>query len=539
MHAWWLSLFCLEHVINLAGASLLHQRLARNAEKHTAFRKAKVARGGAEAIPDISVVNAPPRTGISAHTPESPENLKGYNMAQPTPQPAALSGEYCKGGACQYRVAPLTETLPPLVTPTPLLVGGNTLSGHEFCRGMGCVSAMGVPHDSALASFNVNCSHLFNDVGGGLLGSDADRSVPQVHSSFQHVCERRVGPLEAGACPTYANTLVGAVSSKVDKPTVGSTTEVCTDLYVWLISFKQAEIDLKLTSAALPKGSSLLAGDLNRFGTGGVGPDSPRGRKWQQYVMQQGLPKYVQNPPSDIHGKNVVKQSSTQYQIAPGSLDGTVPPVEVSGNLFSYCTNQFSEIMLGFAQTAPATVKLTKSWCAWQASVSSWVDKVQEYGHPDWSHRSCSGMEILVAFALQDRLADHKGGLSSQQVCKEIFLSIDSVHRTEGIVKEAWQSSLRGPPRSGIPSEDDSEMKSLLKETQDHARKIFQKLRGQKAAYESLNAKKMEATAFDLNGAQADVDPTTLLAVSVQRVRQSKRLGTAIGDSLDHWGRGI
>merc|ERR1719238_458223 len=112
---------------------------------------------------------------------------------------------------------------------------------------------------------------------------------------------------------------------------------------------------------------------------------------------------------------------------------------------------------MGFAQTAPETVRMVKGWCSWQASVSSWAGKQQEFGHPEWTHRTCSGMENLVAFALRDNLADHTSGLSAQQVCQQIFLSIHSVHRTEGIIKEAWDSPSRDSPSSTIPAADNAE----------------------------------------------------------------------------------
>merc|ERR1719482_1771428 len=99
----------------------------------------------------------------------------------------------------------------------------------------------------------------------------------------------RVGPLEVGACPGYANTIIGAEAPKIHSTTVGGPVEVCTDTYWFTVAFKQAEIDLKLTKASLPKakGASLLSISLNRFGTGGVGPSSPRGQKWREWVYKR------------------------------------------------------------------------------------------------------------------------------------------------------------------------------------------------------------------------------------------------------------
>lgn len=423
-----------------------------------------------------------------------------------------------------------------------------------------------------------------------------------MHDSFVNACQKKVNPLEAPACPGYANTFVGAESPKVSQTSVGGPVEVCTDAWLWIQNFKQAEIDLKLTLAALPKGNSLLATNLDRLGTGGVGPSSQRGLKWREYAWKhgewptppaspaqlsadgniagafvqldangtadddkkkpipgadapqdtpRGLPKYVQNAPvPDDKLMQNVKQSATKYQILPGSPDGAIPPVEVPGDLFTYCSNQMSEIMMGFAQTSWETVKLTKGWCVWQASVHTWVGKKEEHGHPDWTHRTCTNMQNLLAFALRDQLSDKYSGLSAQQVCKNIFNTINGVHRTNTIiVKEAWAASLRGAPSSGLPAADDSEMKKMLQEAQEQANKIFGALRKQKSAYEALNNNKMDAAAFDPASVKAatppdhpdlpdsgDLDPTALLALSVEHMRQHRSGITSLG-RLSPWGR--
>merc|ERR1719378_1134140 len=109
---------------------------------------------------------------------------------------------------------------------------------------------------------------------------------------------------------------------------------------------------------------------------------------------------------------NTIPQAKSKYQIAPGSPDGSIPPVEIDGDLFTYCSNQFSEIMMGFGQTAKQTVQMTKDWCSWQASVTSWVGQKEEYGHPDWDHRTCSNMESFMAFVLKDDITNFETGWS-------------------------------------------------------------------------------------------------------------------------------
>jgi len=599
MRIQWALFFCLQQATHFTSASLLRRGRSTVAERD-ASRWKPVGAPETQPWPAVGFANAPPQAGLAgAGAPESYANVLDYLVAMITPAPAPLNGVYCRGAACQYRVAPPPPTYPPMgYTPPPLPIGGNALSGREFCRGLTCLGGMGAPGDAKLATFTLNCAHLYNDVLGGMAGTDQSRSVAMVQEGFTSVCKKRVGILEVGACPTYANTFMAAVAVKANDPTVGGVPEICTDTYFWLMQFKQAEIDLKLTAASLPKGNSLLASAFYRFGSGGNGPSSPRGIKWRAYASAhgkwptaparpqqlaedgsfaaallqveqtvtpkpllpgadsdeatpRGLPRYQPAMPCDENAKQVVGDKGTKYQIAPGSPDGAVPPVEVAGDLFMYCSNQFSEIMMGFAQTARETVKMTKSWCAWQAGVASWVGQKQEFGHPDWTHRTCSGMESVVSFALRDDLSDLNGGFSAQQVCKKIFLAIGSVHRTDKLVQDAWGMSLRGAPSSGIPAVDDVEMKRLLAEAQEYANNIFSKMRGQKAAYEDLNNAKMDTAAFDPNSVLAkapppvapdlpdsgDLDPTALLALSVERVKQKGGVAAShMLSQLKPWG---
>lgn len=641
-------LCCLQHAVaHVAKASLLHHsRRGRGtvAERKAEKRRAEQRRAEfallrtsthmmqaqlPDSIPsaqdmDMGVAGSSKvPTPLDAASPESMANVMDYQIAMPTPLPAAFNGEYCRGGACQYRVAP-PPPMPPTpipMLPPPIPIGGNMLTRHEFCRGLSCLGGSGMPGDGKLAAFNLNCVRLYNDIAGGMVGQESSRTVVDAFNSFMNVCKKRVGPLEVGACPAYANTLIGAESPKVNSATVGGAPEVCTDTYWFIVGFKAAEIDLKLTKAALPKRSSLLSTNSaqyawSRLGSGGNGPGSARGQRWRAWAYKRGrywaqpakpmqlgpdgsivseyeiallqtaeeagcqsdgkgpakpkppipgadsdadtprgLPKYSQNPsPCKIKDQFSVPQSNTKYQIAPGSPDGLVPPTEVDGDLFTYCANQFSEIMMGFAQTAPVTVQMTKDWCSWQASVSSWVGKQDEFGHPDWNHRTCTNMQVFMAFVLKDELHDTKSGLGAQQICKKIFLNIGAVHRTESIVQEAWvmQSTRAAPEGGSIPSGDDQGMKDLMAEAQAAAAKIFGAMRGQKAAFEDLNNAKMDTSAFDPATIAEpappaapdlpdsnDLDPTALIALAHERVRHSTRLGITMAVGLKPWGQAV
>jgi len=612
-------LLCLEF-IHIATGSLLHRGRGTVAENRHAQMPATTE---PPTIMGMSMGNdKPPAFVVSENSPESVTNVLDFQIPMPTPLPAAWNGVYCKGGACQFRVLPPAPTLPPptMAPPNPpgMLADPNDPSGNsplggpppgatiggaatngaamELCRGLACLDGMGFPSDSKADAFSFNCMHLFQDVAGGMVGKDDSRTVPEVEQSFVNVCKKRVGPLEVGACPAYASVFYAAEAAKVDNPTVGGPIEVCHDTYMFIDKFKQAEIDLKLSMVTLPKGNSLLKTGIWRFGTGGNGPNSPRGLKWREFAWKhnkwpippakaeqldaeggiiasallqtktsetkpkplirgqdqdadspRGLPKYNQNAPCKGKDAEVVPQKQTMYQILPGAY--MVPPTEVDGVLFTTCTSQFSEIMMGYAQTPYQVIKLTKDWCIWQSSVTSWVGAADEMGHPEWGHRTCTGMQGLVAYALKDDLSDTYHGLSGISVCKKIFLAIGAVHRADAIVADAWAvpGGAGRAPSSGVPAVDDAEMKKLMEAVQAHANKVFASLRGVKAAVSALTDAKMDTSAFDgasLPTAPAlpdlpdsnDVDATSLLAVSVDRVRIHKRVTLPVSEELKSFG---
>jgi hypothetical protein len=220
----------------------------------------------------------------------------------------------------------------------------------------------------------------------------------------------------------------------------------------------------------------------------------------------RGLPKYDQNAPS-VNGVNNIPQTGTKYIVVPGSKDGTVPPVEVPGDVFTYCMDQMSEIMMGFAQTGAMTVTMTRDWCRYQASVTTWVGKEQEFGHPDWDSRTCEGMSGFVAYALKDDL-NSGAGLSSHHICGKLFGAKGAIHRVEQLVKEAWVGSFRSPPEvKTVEGGTDPEMEAKLAAAQKYAQAIYGKMNAQKTAFDDLNAAKMDTAAFESHPPDAAAQP--------------------------------
>lgn len=535
------------------------------------------------ALPQMQLAGGTPHP-IAGNAPESLANVIDYEISQPTPPPADFAGIYCRGSACQYRVPPPPVTLPP-VTPFPNVP--YALNQREFCRGLGCFPMMGWPANPALDEWNLNCAHLYDVTAGGLKGSPATRSVNDVRETFENWCVQRVDITELGKCHgPLADVVTMAVSPAVNKPSIGGTADVCLSMFLFDEAANKAFVDMKLLKSALPKshGASLLtikqqqlSTDLNRFGTGGVGPDSPRGRAWKQRLYKhrhllpkeladaiegemrgagkwtrpgrgtsflsrdtikdtsltgchtqasgpapapaagpagapaapttppppepedavRGTPQYDMNPPC-VHGVDNVPQSDTMYEILPGSPDGTVPNVEVSGDLFTYCKNQMSEIMAGFAQTGSMTITMTKDWCGWQASMTDWIGEKDELGHPDWDHRTCDGMALFTAFALRNNMQD---GLTSHAVCQKLFLAKGAIKKMNKLIKDAWVASLRAAPDLGLATAtDDAAAAAALQAAQAYANAVFGKMREQKKAFDDINGAKMDTSAFGDSG---------------------------------------
>lgn len=187
------------------------------------------------------------------------------------------------------------------------------------------------------------------------------------------------------------------------------------------------------------------------------------------------------------------------YQLAPPvPWPVGLPPIEIEGNMLQFCSAEFSEIMAGFPQTADTIVDMVGSWCTWQASMTSWVGRAQELGHPEWNFRTCSGMQYFVALFLRNELGT-SGAIPPGLVCTKIFLEMPAVYRVEQLIKDAWSGPAgrkldndllaAAPPGGGVD-------KKLLRAMQEYAEGLFSKMRGQRDAFFDLNGAKMDDNAF-------------------------------------------
>lgn len=459
------------------------------------------------------VTQTPTVHPVAKHSPEELANVVGYEVSKPTPPPAVFDGTYCRGSACKYRTPPAV-VLPAAPTGLP----GYGLEKREFCRGVSCPGApfdlMGRPNPAALDAFVLNCGHLYNDVAGGTSSkgssssSSSFKSIADVKQSFLRWCEKRVGVLEVGNCPSYADVVVMAQSPFQGQPNQGGVSEICGNTFRFVEEVKVAEIDLKLVDAASPPSSSSASLLLQKSRTADVAEAPDR-------AVPAGAPRYDQTPPcSDSNPKlaeedtvSPVGSQDTMYQALSGSSDGTVPPVEVKGNLYDYCKNEMSEVMMGFSQTGRATVSMTRDWCKWQGSATTWVNGDEgsdgkrgppPRGHPDWDARRCNNMADLVAFAVRDSLDT---GLAPQEVCSKVYLALKKVHRVDQLVKDAWtQNGMRrvnmGDDVHAAESEANSQALKM-KQMQDYTSSLFAKLRGQKDAFDEMNGAKKELARFE------------------------------------------
>jgi len=271
-------------------------------------------------------------------------------------------------------------------------------------------------------------------------------------------------------------------------------------------------------------------------GGGDLGPLSPRGQAWRDFVLgsqryaNSGLnpkvsmlqtqygpehknpyphapqwpgpsldppftPDYVQAPPCML--------DAGSPKITKVTLNAAIPPAEIEQDLLEFCKGTFAEIMLGFGQTAEMTVTMVNDWCSWQSSVTDWVGRHEELGHPDWDFRRCEGMQALVSYALRNDLGTG-AGLGPGDVCRRLYLSIGDIEWMSDAVDGAWAPpALRGPPAVALSNAGNTDaMKELMKDVAKYADDLFSKLRDQKDMYDNLNGAKMDTSAFSLHVAQ-------------------------------------
>lgn len=228
---------------------------------------------------------------VKGNTPEAIGNIMNYELQEPTPPPPPLGGVYCRGGACQYRVPPPLP-LGIIVKPFPQIIFPN--NRREFCHGLSCIPKLGWPpkYDAGFADL---CQRLFEYHGGGYFNTLADKNgiknLDDLKQAVIHWCKLRTPGDEHANCPAYGDVFVAANVHLIDKPTISGSRQVCNNLHFFLGQMKGAEANLKLRKELLPEGFSLVQKEptgLNRFGGGGVGPNSIHGREWRKTLMKRG-----------------------------------------------------------------------------------------------------------------------------------------------------------------------------------------------------------------------------------------------------------
>lgn len=206
--------------------------------------------------------------------------------------------------------------------------------------------------------------------------------------------------------------------------------------------------------------------------------------------------QYEMDPPC-VHG---VTKGQKKYVLLPGA-----PPVEVDGPRFEFCANEFAEIMAGFAQTGTMVRTMTKDWCNWQSSVTSWVGLVDPLGHPEWDFRRCNNMKALVSFAVRNHL---DSGMTSGDVCTQLFLSMGAIDWHADQVANAWAgATARTIESPGLNSAPDPALKKIMEQAQEYAKSLYGKMQGQKDMFENLNNVKMDQAAFSLAKATPPTAP--------------------------------
>lgn len=248
-----------------------------------------------------------------------------------------------------------------------------------MCRGLGCPPDISMATDLAAMGFIDACAKIAD--GGRDPGSN-----------FEIMCSSTF-PAEAPFCPTYADILRAAPVIAGGEPG-SSVKDTCAAANSFVGAVKQAEVDLKLCMSAV----GAIAQPVER--------DVPKGD--------------TQPAP----------QAQTMYTFAAASK--ALPAMEVRGDLFAHCTDQFRSIVGNRkVKSGIAYVHATRDWCG-KETTSGGSD-----AHPDWDKTRCIGMESLLAFALRDDMESYSiDSIPEQEVCRRLFLAIGSVHRLDKIVQE-------------------------------------------------------------------------------------------------------
>jgi len=482
--------------------------------------------------PGPSLLQVP---NLYEQTPENIMAVAGFEVAQPTPEAVIFDGMYCRGGSCQYR----TGAPPPLISPTPIVPAVYPRSHREFCRGLSCLPGMGTPQDTAAGGFMINCIRLYIDIGGGLDGKDGARTIADAKSSFYRWCKGKFPPPLIGACQGLGEVVVMALRGSAQSTDIGGASDICYATYLFIGASRQAEIDLRLLRETLPKVPAFVQEFVKEkdgwlpsmlaVGGGDLGPNSPRGRAWRATFLENRRdmypqlnpqlqsqipsllqatldpafkPDYDQSPPCLL---SAVPPHATKVQ-----LDNNIPPSEVDQDIYEFCAGTFAEIMLGFGQTGEMVVTMVGDWCGWQSSVSDWVGRHEELGHPDWDFRRCQGMQDLVSYALRNDLS---AALGPKDVCGKLYLAIGSIEWMATAVDDAWVGpALRSPPAVALSNSGNTDaMKKLMKDVAAYTDGIFSKLRKQKDMYDNLNSVKMDTAAFSLAHAKHRARPNPTL----------------------------
>mmetsp|Transcript_45402 Transcript_45402/g.83001 ORF Transcript_45402/g.83001 Transcript_45402/m.83001 type:complete len:439 (+) Transcript_45402:107-1423(+) len=391
-----------------------------------------------------------------------------------TPPPVPLNGVFCRGAACMFRHQPPDPGLAAMPPP------GKWRSSQDFCRGLACADGLGYPVDEGREAWKVKCTQLLTLHKAALSDAEkASRDTVVLRRQFLAVCPDRVGTVEAQLCPAYADVVTAGIASLLDAPSVGTDAEVCLQTYHFITSVENAVKDLQLREADVrgPLLSKVLLSAARKRSPGAVtersrleGDDL---RSWQEIGQRYvgGLVPLAgrrMHASASTHADGIqqpcrqaarqvalVQEGAPRVLIPVNVTEGSeschtdMPPLPVTAALFHKCESIFTDVMLGASQTGITTVTLTKGWCGWQASAKAWTGDAAKTGHADWDQRTCDGMELLMAFALRDRL-DDRIGMTAQEVCGAVFLGIATVNRVDQLVQAAQEPPVRGVPTNGI-----------------------------------------------------------------------------------------
>uniref|UniRef100_A0A7S1K5E7 Uncharacterized protein n=1 Tax=Vitrella brassicaformis TaxID=1169539 RepID=A0A7S1K5E7_9ALVE len=319
----------------------------------------------------------------------------------------SFGGTHCsRGFGCVYR--DIARSHPAGVGAGEALQVGAGLSDmsvpnsqKEPCRGISCVASMFQPVNMEESTFLLDCGQLFQVVGGGLPGTDDERTIQDARNGVWKWCAKTNGVGEA-LCQVFDDLTAMALISHFNRTDVGDLNSVCSQVYSSIEAMKAAVVNLHLVPHT----------------TGTAHPA----------VAALGGRKHVHDPTQEE------QETKYYYDLGP-----EMPRVEVPGELFTHCRLMLRSVNLATWQTSHAIVDGLIHYCLSRGLTAAEAGELRQGEGVSGTPADCASMETYVQFSLRYDLDKPRAPIDT---CKSFFTTAIYLQNYVNTFKHA-----RAPPR--------------------------------------------------------------------------------------------